>query len=64
MPLFFTLHRPVEATLDIVALLGTTGYLTYTWSKVDKVAAYAIAPYLAWLGFATYLSVSGLNPEI
>lgn len=56
MPLFFRLKRPIEATADIVALTGVTGYLTYIWSKVDPVAAWGLAPYLAWLGFATYLS--------
>ena len=58
MPLFFALKRPIEATVDIVALTGVTGYLTYIWSQVDNVAALCIAPYLGWLGFARYLSVS------
>lgn len=57
-PLFFGLNRPIEATADIVLLTGTVGYLTYIWSKVDEVAAWALVPYLGWLGFATYLSVS------
>lgn len=57
MPLFFGLKRPIEATADIVALTGVTGYLTYVWSQVDSVSAWCLAPYLAWLGFATYLSV-------
>ena len=57
MPLFFRLKRPIEATVDIVALTGTVGYLTYIWSQVDTVAAWCIAPYLGWLSFATYLSV-------
>ena len=61
MPLFFGLKRPVEATIDIVALTGITGYLTFIWSQVDSVAAWGIAPYLGWLGFATYLSVSHLG---
>jgi len=56
MPLFFGMGRPIEAMLDVVALTGTVGYLTYVWSKVDKTAAYLMAPYLAWLGFATYLT--------
>ena len=56
MPLFFGLGRPIEAMLDIVTLTGTVGYLTYIWQKVDPVAAYLMAPYLAWLGFATYLT--------
>ncbi|KAA6409573.1 MAG: translocator like [Lasallia pustulata] len=56
MPLFFGLKRPVEATADIVLLTGITGYLTYIWGQVDVVAGWALVPYLAWLGFATYLS--------
>lgn len=56
MPLFFSLGRPIAATVDIVALTGTVGYLTYLYSKIDTVAAVAFAPYLGWLGFATYLS--------
>lgn len=55
MPLFFGLGRPVEALVDIVALTGSVGYLTYIWSKVDEVAAYCMLPYLGWLTFATYL---------
>ena len=58
MPLFFGLKRPIEASVDIVALTGTTGYLTYVWSKVDSVSAWGMVPYLGWLAFATYLSVS------
>jgi translocator protein len=57
MPLFFMLKRPIEATVDIVALTGTVSYLTYVWSKVDSLAGWALAPYLGWLGFATYLTV-------
>jgi benzodiazapine receptor len=56
MPLFFVAKRPIEATVDIVALSSFTGYLTYVWGQVDQVAGWALAPYLAWLCFATYLS--------
>ncbi|KIX01383.1 uncharacterized protein Z518_09108 [Rhinocladiella mackenziei CBS 650.93] len=56
MPLFFGLGRPIEAMLDIVTLTGLVGYLTYIWNKVDTKASYFMAPYLAWLGFATYLT--------
>jgi translocator protein len=57
MPLFFGLERPIEATVDVLALLGTTSYLTYIWSKVDEVAAWTMVPYLGWICFATYLCV-------
>ncbi|KAF2151353.1 hypothetical protein K461DRAFT_295414 [Myriangium duriaei CBS 260.36] len=56
MPLFFRFKRPIEATIDIVALTGITGYLTYVWGQVDEVAGWLLVPYVAWLGFATYLS--------
>src|SRR3954453_9798366 len=56
MPLFFVAKRPIEATVDIVALTGVVSYLTYTWGQVDALAGWALAPYLGWLGFATYLS--------
>jgi hypothetical protein len=58
MPLFFGLQRPKEAVADIVALVGTTSYLIYVWSKVDTVASWLMVPYLGWLSFATYLTVS------
>lgn len=38
MPLFFIAKRPIEATVDIVALTGVVGYMTYVWGKVDPVA--------------------------
>ncbi|KAI0021058.1 TspO/MBR family-domain-containing protein [Xylariomycetidae sp. FL0641] len=57
MPLFFGLRRPAAALVDIVALLGVNGYLTYLYAGADKVATYCMVPYLAWLGFATYLNV-------
>jgi translocator protein len=57
MPLFFYMKRPVEATVDIFALTGIVGYLTYIWGKVDPIASYCLMPYVAWLGFASYLTV-------
>jgi len=56
MPLFFWAKRPIEATVDIVALTGVTGYLAYVWGQVDATAGWLLAPYLGWLGVATYLS--------
>ena len=57
MPLFFGYQRPIAATVDILALTATTGYLTYIWSHVDEVASWCLVPYVAWLGFATYLTI-------
>ena len=61
MLLFFSLGRPIEATVDIVALTGVTGYLAYTWGQVDPIARWTPAPYLGWLSFATYLSVCTMS---
>ena len=55
MPLFFGMGRPILASVDILALTGTTGYLAYIWGQVDPVCGWLLAPYLAWLSFATYL---------
>lgn len=57
MPLFFVAKRPVEAAADVLALVGLNGYLAYLWRSMDPVAALCQAPYLAWLGFASYLCI-------
>jgi benzodiazapine receptor len=53
MPLFFRFGRPIEATADVVALTGVTGWLIYVWGQVDETAGYALVPYLGWLTFAS-----------
>lgn len=64
MPLFFKYLRPIESTIDILALTSITTYMTYIWSQVDEVAGYFLVPYLGWLGFATYLCVSNMFSEM
>lgn len=54
-PLFFSYKKPVLASIDIIALTGTVTYLTSVWAKIDERAAWCLAPYIAWLGFANYL---------
>ncbi|KAI2617522.1 TspO/MBR-related protein [Hypomontagnella submonticulosa] len=56
MPLFFGLRRPVLALADIVSLVGLNGYLTYLYFSVDNISGWCQLPYMAWLGFATYLT--------
>lgn len=57
MPLFYGFNQPLLATADAVALLGLNSYLAWWWgTKVDRVAGWLLVPYVAWLGFATYLS--------
>lgn len=64
-PLFFGARRPVAALVDVVALDATAGTYAATALRVDRPAALAFAPYLAWLGFATYLngSIVARNPR-
>lgn len=51
-PLFFGAHRPRAALVDLVGMIGVaTGYAV-TAGTVDRSAAWLIAPYVGWLGFA------------
>jgi translocator protein len=42
-------------TVDILALLGINGYLTYQYFTIDSMAGWLMVPYVGWLSFATYL---------
>ncbi|KAI4600149.1 hypothetical protein KJ359_001251 [Pestalotiopsis sp. 9143b] len=56
MPLFFGIRKPVLALADIAALLGINVYLAKLFFGMDETAGWLYVPYLAWLGFATYLN--------
>ncbi len=56
--LFFGLHNPMLAFIEIV-LLWLMIYETYSqFTKIDKIAGYLLIPYLAWVGFASILNGS------
>ena len=56
--LFFGLHNPLLAFIEII-LLWFMIFETYNlFKKVDKIAAYLLLPYLAWVSFATVLNFS------
>ena len=55
-PLFFRAHRPRAALADLIALDAAAGAYTAAAAAVDPRAAKVVAPYLAWLGFATTLN--------
>lgn len=56
--LFFGLHNPLLALIEIV-LLWLMIYETFgQFSKVHKTAAYLLLPYLLWVTFATVLNAS------
>jgi len=54
--LFFAWHRGAFAFVDIVALLALIVATVVSFAKIRKLAAWLLAPYLAWVSFATLLS--------
>jgi tryptophan-rich sensory protein len=54
--LFFGLQRPLLALLDIVVLLVLIGVTMLRFAAVSRGAALLMAPYLAWVAFATVLN--------
>lgn len=56
--LFFGLHNPLLALLEII-VLWLMIYETFAqFNKVNKIAAYLFIPYLLWVTFATILNAS------
>ncbi|MEO8254758.1 MAG: TspO/MBR family protein [Flavobacterium sp.] len=56
--LFFGLHNPMLAGLEII-VLWLMIYETYLqFSKINKIAGYLFIPYLAWVSFAGVLNAS------
>lgn len=56
--LFFGLRNPMLASFEII-VLWLMIYETYIqFKKIDKVSAYLLLPYLAWVSFATLLTFS------
>jgi len=56
--LFFGLERPGLAALDIIALLVAIVATAVAFSRVSRVAALLLLPYLAWVGFASALNLA------
>ncbi len=63
--LYFGLRSPVLGAADTVAGLATTAASVAVTARLDRRAAWALAPRLAWLGLATYVSVAAarMNPD-
>ena len=55
-PLFFGAKRPELALADIVLMLAAITAYALRARKVDAPAAWLMAPYLAWVSFATLLN--------
>jgi tryptophan-rich sensory protein len=57
-PAFFGAHRPRLAFGILLANAAALGGYAYFAGRVDPIAAVAVAPNLAWLGFAGVLNAS------
>lgn len=56
--LFFGLHRPGWAALEIVILLAAILGTIRAFARHDRIAAALLVPYALWVGFATALTVA------
>ena len=56
--LFFGLHNPLLALIEIFLLLLMIFETYVQFKKIDKVAGMLLLPYLAWVSFATFLNAS------
>ncbi|MFT3830590.1 MAG: TspO/MBR family protein [Opitutaceae bacterium] len=63
-PLFFGFHRLDFALLEIVVLWCAAVATMVAFARASAVAAWLLAPYLAWVSFATFLTFTlwKLNP--
>lgn len=56
--LFFGWHRGALAFADILVLLALIVATIVAFARINTVAAWLMAPYLAWVSFATLLNYS------
>jgi tryptophan-rich sensory protein len=56
--LFFGWHRGALAFADILVLLALIVATIVAFARIRRAAAWLLAPYLAWVAFATLLSYS------
>jgi len=54
--LFFGLHRPGLAFVDILALWAAILATTLAFFPKDRAAGWLMVPYLAWVSFAAFLN--------
>ncbi len=55
-PLFFGLHNPLLAFVDICMLWGVVLWMAVEFGKIRPLAGYLLGPYLLWLSFALVLN--------
>lgn len=54
--LFFGLHQPVAALIDIILLVITLSFTIRLAWPLNRLATYLLLPYLAWVIFASFLN--------
>lgn len=54
--IFFGLHRPGLAALEILVLLGAIAFTIKSFAPISRTAAVMLAPYFFWVLFAAYLN--------
>ncbi|UTX51509.1 tryptophan-rich sensory protein [Candidatus Saccharibacteria bacterium TM7i] len=54
---FFTLHLPWLGVIIIIGLIASIIWTMIEFKKHSDLAFWLLVPYLAWVGFATYLTV-------
>jgi tryptophan-rich sensory protein len=57
-PVFFGWHDTKTALVIIIALLIAIGATIVSASRVDRVAAWLLAPYLVWVAYATTINAA------
>jgi len=58
--LFFSVHSPLLALIDIIILIALIIANIMLFKPVSKTSAYLLIPYLLWVCFATYLNLGFL----
>lgn len=56
--LFFGLHNPLLALVEILLLLLMIFETYNQFKKINRIAGFLLIPYLAWVSFATILNAS------
>jgi len=56
--IFFGLHNPGWALVDIILLWLAIVWTIAVFYKISKPAAYLLLPYILWVSFAAYLNYS------
>ena len=57
-PLFFNLRRPDWALIEVVFLWASILAIMIGVAPLSTLAAWLLAPYLAWVAFAAFLNLT------